>query len=331
MFDKMSKRSYQITTPTLPVEQYDPITNWMSDLPPLSKKPRAIHPRQRGNNNNKNNNNNNNKKRQHQPPHKQQQRQEPQQHQQQLSKSNASISVTKQLLDDGLPKGSNFPLKSRRLEMQFEREMFPLKENPQFITSLDYSLKLESNQWRIDDTAVIQNLATQERIVVPTEVLPIQTKFCLVQSLNEWTLRARNVSQRTYEVENKMLKVRSSFPFEHLTALPKPENNHTEDKPSCGNDLAVENSEFRKKLWESENALMALQSKMSRMEISAQTTVDEKEQLRKKLLISSQTVKIRDQQQSDLLYKCKTLIEANKLMAEELKKLRYEQKKALSK
>ena len=144
-------------------------------------------------------------------------------------------------------------------------------------------------------------------------------------------LRARNVSERKDEVENEMLKVRSTFPFEHLTVFPKPENSHSEEEPSCGNDLAFKNSEFRKKLWESENALMDLQSKMSRMEFSAQTTVDEKEQLRKKLLISSQTVKIGDQQQSDLLYKCKTLIEANKLMAEELKKLRYEHKKALSK
>ena len=48
MFDKMSKRSYNNTTPTLPEEQYEPITNWMSDLPPLSKKPRAIHPRPGG-------------------------------------------------------------------------------------------------------------------------------------------------------------------------------------------------------------------------------------------------------------------------------------------
>ena len=127
-----------------------------------------------------------------------------------------------------------------------------------------------------------------------------------------------------------MLKVRSTFLFEHLTAFPKPENSHSEEEPSCGNDLTVENSEFRKKLWESENALMDLQTKMSRMETSAQTTVVDKEQLRKKLLISSQTVKIRHQQQSDLLFKCKTLIEANKLMAEEIKKLRYEQKKALS-
>ena len=47
MFDKMSKRSYQNTISTLPEEQYHPITNWMSDLPPLSKKLRAIHPRQR--------------------------------------------------------------------------------------------------------------------------------------------------------------------------------------------------------------------------------------------------------------------------------------------
>ena len=66
-----------------------------------------------------------------------------------------------------------------------------------------------------------------------------------------------------------MLKVRSSFFFEHLTAFPKPENSNTEKEPSCGNDLAVLNP---KKFGESENALMDLQSKMSKLEISAQTT-----------------------------------------------------------
>ena len=82
----MSKRSYHNTTPTLPEKQYEPVTNWMADLSPLTKKARAIHPRQRGNNNN-----NNNKQRQHQSQHKQQQRQEPQKHQQQPSKSNSGF------------------------------------------------------------------------------------------------------------------------------------------------------------------------------------------------------------------------------------------------
>ena len=36
----------------LPKEQFDPVTNWMADLPPLTKKPRANHPRQRCNNKN---------------------------------------------------------------------------------------------------------------------------------------------------------------------------------------------------------------------------------------------------------------------------------------
>ena len=64
----MTKR--QLEDIQLPTEQYDPVTNWMADLPPLTKKTRAIYPRQRGNNNN-NNNNNNNKQRQHQPQHTQ--------------------------------------------------------------------------------------------------------------------------------------------------------------------------------------------------------------------------------------------------------------------
>ena len=48
MFDKMSKRAFNNKTPKLPKEQYDPNTNWLSDLPPLTKKPRAKHPRQCG-------------------------------------------------------------------------------------------------------------------------------------------------------------------------------------------------------------------------------------------------------------------------------------------
>ena len=93
MFDKMSKRSYQNTIPILPEEQYDPITNWMSDLPPLSKKPRTIHSRQRGHS-------------------KHQQQHQPQHHQRQ---PNAKYSqplpkhINKSLIDDGLPNGRDFP------------------------------------------------------------------------------------------------------------------------------------------------------------------------------------------------------------------------------
>ena len=76
----MSKRSYQITTPTLPVEQYDPITNWMSDLPPLAKKPRAIHPRQRGHFNKQQQQHKQQLQHQHQQQYRQQH--EPHQHQQ---------------------------------------------------------------------------------------------------------------------------------------------------------------------------------------------------------------------------------------------------------
>ena len=104
----------------------------MRDLPTLSKKPRAIHPRQRGHT------------------HKPQQQHQPQQHQRQ---PNAMYfpplpnNLTKSLIDDGLPKGSDFPEKPERLEEQFGREQFPLNDNPQFVKSLDYSLMPEYNKW----------------------------------------------------------------------------------------------------------------------------------------------------------------------------------------
>ena len=134
MFDKMSKRSYQNTIPRLPEDQYDPIKNWMSDLPPLSKKPRAIHPRQRGHS-------------KHQQQHQKQH--QPQQHQRQ---PNAKYSqplpkhLIKSLIDDGLPKGRDYPEKPQCLEEQFGREQFPLNDNPLFVKSLDYSLRPEYNK-----------------------------------------------------------------------------------------------------------------------------------------------------------------------------------------
>ena len=153
MFDKMLKRSYQNTTPTLPEEQYDPVTNWMADLPPLTKKPRAIHPRQRG----------------HTQKHHQQH--QPQQHH---GQSNAKYSqplpknLSKSLIDDGLPRGRDFPEKPQRLEEQFDRERFPLNDNPQFVKSLDYSLRLEYNKWCLSEQSIIQNKVTGERISFPS-------------------------------------------------------------------------------------------------------------------------------------------------------------------
>ena len=47
----MSKRVHNSRIPTQPTEKYDPIINRMNDLLPVTKKPRAIHPRQHGHNN----------------------------------------------------------------------------------------------------------------------------------------------------------------------------------------------------------------------------------------------------------------------------------------
>ena len=188
MFDKMSKRSYQTATPPLPEEQYDPLTNWMADLPPLTKKPRAIHPRQRGHT------------------HKTHQQYQQQQHQRQ---PNANYPqplpkhINKSLIDDGLPKGRDFPEKPQRLEEQFGREQFPLNDNPKFVKSLDYSLRPEYNKWCLSEQSIIQNKTTGEKISVPSSVLPVIPDFSLVRSLNLWRLRNRDVSQRKYEIENK--------------------------------------------------------------------------------------------------------------------------------
>ena len=48
----------------------------------------------------------------------------------QLWINNATISMLKQIFNEGLPSGSNLALKPKRLEMQFKKEMFPLNESP---------------------------------------------------------------------------------------------------------------------------------------------------------------------------------------------------------
>ena len=205
MFEKISKRSYQNTTSTLPEEHYDPVTNWMVDLPPLTKKPRSIHPRQRGHT------------------HKHQQQHQPQQHQRQL---NAKYSqplpknYTKSLIDDGLLKGRDFPEKPQRLEEQFGREQFPLNDNPQLVKSLDYSFRPDYNKWCLSEQSIIQNKVTGEKISVPLSVLPMIPDFSLVRSLNLWRLRNRDVSQRKNEIENKECHSRISVPIEMVAAFP---------------------------------------------------------------------------------------------------------------
>ena len=129
----MTKR--QLDDIQLPTEQYDPVTNWMADLPPLTKKPRAIHPRQRGHN--KNNIN----KQRYLP--KQHQQHQPGQQSHERIKSQPVQPLQKKPLDDGLLKGKCFPLKDARLEIQRLREVLPLDQNPKFVTSLDYSLTTE--------------------------------------------------------------------------------------------------------------------------------------------------------------------------------------------
>ena len=172
MFDKMSKRAYSNTFPTLPTEQYIPISNWMSDLPPVTKKPRAIHTRLRGNIN------------------KQHQRHRPQQHEKQPNEqqSQPPSENLKSLIDDGLPKGRDFPENHKALN-NFAENNSPLTKDPQYVKSLDYSLRTESNKLCLSEHYIIQNKVTGRKISVPSSVIPVIPDFSLVQSLN---LRLRN-------------------------------------------------------------------------------------------------------------------------------------------
>ena len=86
----------------MPTVQYDPLTFWMSEPTPLTKKPRSVRPCQRRNINK----------------HYQQQHR-PQQHQKQPNEEKSqppSKTFTKRLIDDRLPEKHYFPEKPQRLE-----------------------------------------------------------------------------------------------------------------------------------------------------------------------------------------------------------------------
>ena len=105
------------------------------------------------------------------------------------------------------------------------------------------------------------------------------------ETMNLWRIRSRNVNQRTYEVAHKTLGCRIQVPFSNLTAFPEKNTNMAETISTT--DLVVENSTFRKQLWESENALAVLQSQLRALQILAKTTDDEKEAMRIKLVACS--------------------------------------------
>ena len=128
------------------------------------------------------------------------------------------------------------------------------------------------------------------------------------------------MSQRKYEIENKECYSRISVPFEMITSFP-PQDDPAETIPS--DQLLIENHEFRRQLWNSESSVSELQIKLDRLTITAN---EEKERYRKQNILSRQMLKIRDNQQKELIKTTETLIEANKQMASELKRLRQENK-----
>ena len=199
--------------------------------------------------------------------------------------------------------------------------MRPSDNNPRYVKSLDYILTTDYNQWCLSEATLIKNKITSQTITVPTDTLPVIPDFSLVPTVNLWRLRSRNSNERSYEVANKSLGCRIHVPFSNLTAFP--ENNTSMAETISTTDLVVENSTFRSQLWESENALADLQSQLSALQISAKTTDDEKEAMRRNLVVYSKTVEIRDSQLKILIKKSNDHIEANQTLAKERKKLRF--------
>ena len=87
--------------------------------------------------------------------------------------------------------------------------------------------------------------------------------------------------------------------------------------------LLMENHEFRRLLWNLESSVSELQIKLDRLTINAN---EEKERYQKQNSLSTQMLKIRDNQRKELIKKAETLNEANKQMASQLKRPRQENK-----
>ena len=199
--------------------------------------------------------------------------------------------------------------------------MRPFDNNPKFVKSLDYSLTMDYNQWCLSEETLIKNKVTGQTITVPTDTLPVIPVFSLVPTMNQWRLRRQNANERSYEVAHKTLGCRIHVPFSNLTAFP--ENSSSRAETISTTVLVVENSTLRRQLWESENALADLQSQLSALQISAKTNDDEKEAMRRKLVVCSKTLKIRDSQLKTVIKKSNDLIEANQNLAKELKALKF--------
>ena len=168
---------------------------------------------------------------------------------------------------------------------------------------------------------MIKNKVNSQTITVPFNTLPVIPDFSLFPTMNLLRLRSRNSNERSYDFAQKTLGCRIHVPFSNLTAFP--ENNTNMAETISTTDLVVENSTFRRQLWESENALADLQRQLSALQISAKTTDDDKEVMRRKLVLCSKTLEIRDSQLKTLIKKSNDLIEANQKLAKKLNELRF--------
>ena len=144
---------------------------------------------------------------------------------------------------------------------------------------------MDYNRWCLPEETVIKNKVTGQTVTVPTNTLPLIPDFSLVPTMNLWRLRSRNANERSYEVAQKTLGCRIHVSFSNLTAFP--ENKSSMAETISTTDLVVENSTFHRQLCESENALADLQSQLSALQISAKTNDDEKEAMRRKLVVCS--------------------------------------------
>ena len=75
-------------------------------------------------------------------------------------------------IDDGLNKDPrNFPNLKQRLELQKEKELKLDTVNPQFSTSLKYSIKQNYNRWKLPSFVEVVNLTTMEKALMPIELI----------------------------------------------------------------------------------------------------------------------------------------------------------------
>ena len=92
-------------------------------------------------------------------------------------------------------------------------------ENPRYVTNLLKSLKPEFNVFEFTEKLSVRHLKTGVIFQLPTSKLPVLPSFSFAQENNNWRIKDRDISSKTYLIFNHELESYVNLPYVSITVF----------------------------------------------------------------------------------------------------------------